>query len=145
MSVDPWTYTTRRRVVRVEIDDNGHVNNAVYLTWIAEIARQHAEACGWGRAWSDEQGGVWLVRRHDITYHRPALHDEELELTVRVISIGGARGVRHTSIVRPADGAGIADCTTEWVWVRLWDGRPRRVPATLRDAYAIPAAEAADG
>ena len=137
MSADLWTYTGRRRVVGSDIDDNGHVNNATYLTWIAALTGEHAEACGFGRAWSRAQGGVWVVRRHDITYHRPALNGDELELTVRVESIGGARGVRRTDIVRASDAAPVADCITEWVWVRLSDGRPARVPAPIRDAYAV--------
>ena len=136
MSGDLWSYTTRRRVVAADIDDNGHVNNATYLTWVAALTGEHADACGFGREWSITQGGVWFVRRHDITYHRPALLDDELELTVEVQSIGGARGVRRTEIVRPSDRASIADCTTEWVWVRLPDGRPARVPQAIRDAYA---------
>jgi len=123
--------------VDADIDDNGHVNNAVYLSWVGQLAGEHAEACGFGRGWSQAQGGVWVVRRHDITYHRPAVNADELELTVRVESIGGARGVRRTTVDRPSDDAVVADCVTEWVWVRLSDGRPARVPAAIRDAYAV--------
>ena len=139
MAADLWTHTTRLRVRWYEIDFNGHVNNAVYLNWIAQLATDHAEACGIGRAWSLERGGVWVVRRHDITYHAPALDGDDLELTVRVESLGRVRGVRRTSIVRPRDGQRVADCLTEWVWVRLSDGRPARVPAELVALYASPA------
>lgn len=139
MPADLWTYTDRLRVRWYEVDYNGHVNNATYLNWIAQLAADHAEACGFGREWSRERGGVWVVRRHDITYHRPALSGDELDLRVRVESIGGVRGVRRTEITRPADASRIADCTTEWVWVRLTDGRPARVPAELLVAYAAPA------
>ena len=136
MSADLWSYTTRQRVRWYEVDFNGHVNNAVYVNWIAQLAADHAEACGFGREWSRSQGGVWVVRRHDITYHRPALDGDELELSVRVESIGAVRGVRRTEIRRPADGARIAECTTEWVWVRLTDGRPTRVPDAIIAAYS---------
>lgn len=122
-------------MVAADIDDNGHVNNAVYLAWIGELTGEHAAACGFDREWSRGQGGVWLVRRHDITYHRPALLGDELRLTVRVVSIRGARGVRRTEVTRASDASAIVDCTTEWVWVRLADGRPGRVPAAIRDAY----------
>ncbi|MDQ3880894.1 MAG: acyl-CoA thioesterase, partial [Chloroflexota bacterium] len=109
--MDLWTYSSRLRVRWYEVDYNGHVNNAVYLNWVAQLAAEHAEACGFGRGWSRERGGVWVVRRHDITYHAPAFNDDLLELSVRVRSIGGVRGVRHTAIVRPGDAARIADCT----------------------------------
>jgi acyl-CoA thioester hydrolase len=141
LTADLWTYDTRLRVRWYEVDYNGHVNNAVYLNWIAQLAAEHAEACGFGRSWTRDRGGVWVVRRHDITYHTPAVADDELKLTVRVLSLAGVRGVRRTDISRPADGARIAECTTEWVWARVSDGRPARVPAELLAVYAPSAAE----
>ena len=63
---------------------------------------------------------------------------DELELTVRVRSVGGARGVRETSIARADDATPIADVVTEWVWVRQSDGRPARVPREIVDAYRDP-------
>ena len=135
-ATDLWKHSTRLVVRWYEVDFNGHVNNAVYLNWIAQLAADHAEACGFGRSWSMQHGGVWVVRRHDITYHHPALAGDELELTVHVDSLGGVRGVRSTSIRRPRDGARIADCVTEWVWVRLSDGRPGRIPADLSASYS---------
>lgn len=138
MAADPWTYTTRWRVRQYEVDYNGHVSNATYLNYVAQLTSEHGEVSGFGRAFSLANGGAWVVRRHDITYHRPALDGDELELTVRVISVGGARGVRRTTIVRPADGARIADIETEWVWVRLTDGRPARVPPEVVTAYRVP-------
>ena len=129
-----WTYARRLRV-HYELDHNAHVGNAVYLNWIAELAARHAEAVGFGRAWNVAHGGAWVVRRHDIVYHRPAVGGDVLELTVRVESLGRVRGVRRTSIVRLSDSAAIADCTTEWVWVRLADGRPERVPREIVEAY----------
>ena len=118
-----------------ELDSNGHVNNAVYLTYAEEVAVLHAEALGFGRAWTTAQGGAWVVRKHEIVYHQPALYGYELELTTTLGSMRGARGVRETSISR-ADGTRLADITTEWVWVRASDGRPTRVPPALIDAFA---------
>lgn len=125
---DRVTYTTRWRVRTYELDVNGHVNNAVYLNWAEQIATEHVEAAGFGQGWTSGQSGAWLVRRHEITYRRPALYGDELELTTRALSVKGARGLRETTIVNAADRAVIAEVLTEWVWVRLPDGRPTRVP-----------------
>jgi acyl-CoA thioester hydrolase len=133
---DRWSYTTRWRVRQYELDYNGHVSNAMYLNWVAQVTSEHGEASGFGRAWSLERGGMWVVRRHAITYHRPATLADELELTVRVRSVGGVRGTRETSIIRISDQAPVADVETEWVWVRLTDGRPTRVPREIIDAYS---------
>jgi acyl-CoA thioester hydrolase len=132
---DPMRFTMRWPVRTYEVDENGHVNNAVYLQWAEYLAAQHAEACGWGRRWSIEQGGAWLVRRHEIVYHIPAVREDEVELTVEVLRLGGVRGTRHTRICRTSDGALLAEVQSEWVWVRLSDGRPGRVPTAILDAY----------
>lgn len=130
-SVDPLLYTTRWRVRSYEIDQNGHVNNAVYLNYAEALTVEHAEESGYGRAWTEAHGGAWVVHRHEIEYLRPAVMGDELELTVRVELVRGVHGVRRTWIRRSADGALVAEVLSEWVWVRLSDGRPARVPAEL--------------
>lgn len=128
-------HSVRYRVRTYELDENGHVNNAVYLQWAESITADHAEVAGFGRAWSVERGGAWLVRRHEVTYHQPALRADEVEGTVRVVALGGVRGLRHTTFVRPGDGVLLAEVRSEWVWVRIGDGRPARVPAELMNRY----------
>jgi acyl-CoA thioester hydrolase len=134
--VDPLVYTARWRVRSYEVDQNGHVNNAVYLNYAEALTVEHAEASGYGRAWSAARGGAWVVRRHEIEYLRPALMGDELELTVRVELVRGVRGVRRTSIRRVEDGAEVAAVLSDWVWCRLPDGRPVRVPAELVEVAA---------
>ena len=133
---DPIQYTVRWRVRNYELDSNGHVNNAVYLNWAEEIAAEHAEAAGYGRDWTLSKGGGWVIRRSEITHHRPAVFGDEVELTVRVELVKGVRGVRRTMIRRAGDGELLAEVLTEWVWVRLSDGRPARVPTELVELAA---------
>lgn len=128
-------HTERWTVRTYEVDENAHVNNAVYVQWAEHLTARHAEAMGFGREWSLERGGAWLVRRHEVTYHRPALHGDEVELTVRVLGVAGVRGRRHTTIRRAADATLLAEVVSEWVWVRLSDGRPAAVPREIVDAY----------
>jgi acyl-CoA thioester hydrolase len=128
------SFTARWRVRSYELDSNGHVNNSVYLAYSEEIAVLHAEALGFGREWTTRHAGAWVVRKHEIVYHQPALYGDELELTTTVVGMRGARAVRETSIVR-VDGTRLADIVTEWVWVRASDGRPTRVPPALLEAF----------
>jgi len=44
--VDPLVYRARWRVRSYEIDQNGHVNNAVYLNYAEALTVEHAEARG---------------------------------------------------------------------------------------------------
>jgi acyl-CoA thioester hydrolase len=138
---DPLVYTARWPVRSYEIDQNGHVNNAVYLNYAEALTVEHAEASGYGRAWCEAHGGAWVVRRHEVEYLRPARMGDELELTVRVELVRGVRGVRRTTIARVADGALVTAVWSEWVWVRLSDGRPARVPAELVEVAAPATAE----
>jgi acyl-CoA thioester hydrolase len=119
-----------------ELDSNGHVNNAVYLSWVEEIATAHAEAAGYGRAWSVNKGGGWVIRRNEITYHHPAVYGDVVVLTVEVELVKGARGIRRTAIRRALDATLFAEAVTEWVWIRLSDGRAVAAPAELVEQAA---------
>ncbi len=131
MAVDPLVYTDRWPVRQYEVDSYGHVNNAVYLNWAEEMAARHAERSGFGTAWASAHGGTWVIRRHEVDYHLPAKYGDELRLTVRVEAVRGSRGQRRTTIARAADSRLLAEIFTEWVWVRLRDGRPAPVPEEL--------------
>ena len=133
---DPLEFSQRWKVRTYEVDENGHVNNAVYLQWAEQLTAEHAEAAGFGREWSIARGGAWLVRRHEITYHQPARRGDEIQLTVRVVGIGGARGNRRTEIRRAGDATLLTEVASEWVWVRIADGRPARVPSELLAAFS---------
>jgi acyl-CoA thioester hydrolase len=133
---DPLEFTLRWPVRGYELDSRGHVNNAVYLSWAEEIATAHAEAAGYGRDWSAGQGGGWVIRRTEVIYHKPAVYGDEVELTVKVELVKGARGIRRTTIRRGAGGELLAEVLTEWVWVRLRDGRPTPAPRELVELAA---------
>ena len=143
MSDDRRAYTTRWRVRTYELDLNGHVNSAVYLNWAEQLATEHVETAGFGQTWMRPFSAGWVVRRHEITYRRPAIYGDELELTTRAEGIRGARGFRRTTITRVADSEIVAELHSEWVWVRLADGRPTRIPDELVQFFG-PASPAAD-
>lgn len=131
MRVDPWRFTVRIPVRQYELDVLGHVNNAVYLNWVEQVAVDHVEALGVGREWSRERGGAWVVREHHVTYHRPLLYGDVVLVTTLPQEIVGVRGIRRTEIRRESDDALATEVQTHWIWVRIADGRPTRVPADL--------------
>jgi len=129
--IDPLFFSVRWRVRSYELDQNGHVNNAVYLNWAEEIATEHAEAAGYGRDWAAARGGGWLIRRSEVTHHRPALYGDEVEVSVRVESVHGVRAVRRTWIRRamgscwPRSGRSGSGC-----------GRPTAGPRACRRSWS---------
>ena len=143
--VDPWRFTARYPVRQYELDVLGHVNNAVYLNWVEQVAIDHVEALGYGRAWSTGVGGGWVVREHHVTYHRPIGYGDIAVVTTLPQELGGVRGLRRTEIHRDSDGRLTTEVLTEWIWVRLPDGRPMRIPGELRDLFERPATDRARG
>jgi len=155
-----------RTFVRVrfqECDPLGHVNNAVYITYLEQAAIDHAARAGWpADRLSREAGAVFVARRHDISYHRPAYEDDILEILTWPDEMSGARAYRNYRVSRiegnpynlPAsiliDGAGLAEPApsslivsgrTEWAFVDTGRGRPVRIPElVVRDFLKEPKA-----
>jgi acyl-CoA thioester hydrolase len=121
-----------------DIDALGHVSNVAYLRWVQEAAQSHSTAVGLGYEAYRVLGVVFVVRRHEIDYLRPALPGDEIELVTWIESWSAASSVRRTRVVRVADGVDLARAATTWALVSLDHGKPCRIPPELRAAFADP-------
>lgn len=121
-----------------DIDELGHVSNIAYVRWIQDAAAAHSAAVG--LTWDDYQriGGMFVVRRHEIEYLRPALLADRIELVTWVADIRGAASHRRTRIVRLQDGVELAHATTVWAYVVRETGRPARIPESIACAFTQP-------
>ncbi|HWE24299.1 MAG TPA: thioesterase family protein [Myxococcales bacterium] len=124
-------------VRREDIDELGHASNLVYLRWVLEAALAHSTAVGLDQAAYLSRGEVWVVRRHEVEYVRPAMAGEQLAVDTRVVSMGAANSVRRTAITRVSDGALLCRASTDWVFVDVARGRPRRIPEDVRARFPI--------
>ena len=114
-----------------DIDENGHVNNVVYLGWVQDIAIAHWRA----RAPAEEATRwAWVVLRHEIDYRRPLMPGEHA--TGRTW-VGERRGPRFDRFVRidGPDGEMCAQTHSEWVLVDAVSKRPARVPAWMEEMF----------
>ena len=118
------------------IDELGHANNVETLRWVEAVGRAHLAAVGFPLARLLATGGAFVARRHEIDYVRPTLLGDRLAVRTRVTAMGGARSVREVSIVR--EGEEVARARTEWAFVELATGRPRRVPPEILAAFGVP-------
>ncbi len=133
-------FRRRRTVVDRDLDALEHVNNVVWLRFVVELAYAHSEAVGLDLPRLRELGGVWVVQRHELDYHRPAeLGDEILEETW-VSKIAGARSVRHARLRSVREGSLHLEAVTKWAFVDPASGRPRRLPREVIDCF-VPLAE----
>ena len=108
-----------------DIDELGHVNNAVWVQWIQEIAVAH-----W-RSIADPQHDeayYWVVVRHEIDYLRAAFEGDRVSGKTWV---GEApKGARFDRFVEMTgnDGRPCIRARTHWAIIDKASGRPIRVP-----------------
>jgi len=114
-----------------DIDELGHVNNAVWVKWIQEIAVAHWQAV----APADQQAAyIWVVTRHEIDYRGNLREGETVTAETRVPDPPkGARFDRHVRFVG-ADGKVLVEAVTTWALLDRATGRLLRV----RDDIAAP-------
>src|SRR5687767_1172781 len=107
------------------IDELGHVNNAVWVQWIQEVALAH----WYSVAAPDHQDDyIWVVVRHEIDYLRAAFEGEVLTGRTWVGEAPkGARFDRHMEFVGE-DGKVRVRAITVWAIIDKASGRPLRVP-----------------
>jgi acyl-CoA thioester hydrolase len=127
------------------IDQVGHVNNVEYVKWMQDAAIAHSDAVGCTAA-THGNGAVWVARRHQIEYLRPAFEGDRLEIRTWVTDYRRASSLRCYEFVRPADDTLIARGETDWVYVDAATGRPKSIPENVRELFDLtPEGEPSDG
>lgn len=108
-----------------DIDENGHVNNVVYLRWAQDMGVAHWRSLAPSDALAT---WAWVALRHEIDYRRPLLPGETAQGRTWVAET--AQGPRYDRFIRldGPDGAMCAQVRTTWVLIEQASGRPRRVP-----------------
>jgi acyl-CoA thioester hydrolase len=118
------------------IDENGHVNNVVFIQWMQDVATRHFEAAG-GRDAMLAAGGAWVVRSHQVEYLSPAFAGERVQVLTWVASLNRALSVRRYRFLRASDGKVLVRGETLWVFVSTRTGRPVSIPEGLRQAFSL--------
>ena len=107
------------------IDELGHVNHAVWVQWIQQVAVAHWESVA---AAAHKDAYYWVVVRHEVDYLRAA-HEGE-RITARTFVGEAPRGAkfdRFVEFVGP-DGKICVQSRTFWAIIDKASGRPVRVP-----------------
>ena len=115
-----------------DIDELGHVNNAVWVRWIQDVATAHWRAAA-DPAFVDAY--IWVVTRHEIDYLRPLLVGESVTARTWVAEPPkGARFDRLMSFTGP-DGKEHVRARTTWAMIDKASGRPARVPREVVESF----------
>lgn len=127
----------RTRVVQErDVDLLEHVNNAVWVRFVVSLAEGHSDALGLDFHTMRGQGGIWIVRRHDVLYHGNVPLGAEIQETTWVSSMRAALSKRHARFQDPA-GKLLVESTTDWAFVDANTLRPRRIPPHVRERFDV--------
>jgi YbgC/YbaW family acyl-CoA thioester hydrolase len=144
---EPQLFETCFRVRFHEVDALGHVNNAAYLNYLEQAAIDHASFLGLSLDRLRGLGGVFVARRHDITFLKPTFAGDQLCILTWLEGPRGARIERRYIVFRkskmtgavpitghliqgseiPQEDAIVVRAMTEWVFAGD-KGQPRRIP-----------------
>lgn len=127
------TYSKNITIPPTAIDENGHVNNVVYVQWMQDIAVEHYASLGGIEAQGADS--TWVVRQHSIEYLLPAFAGEEIEIRTWVENIRKVRSLRKYEFVRMSDGKVLVKGETDWVFVDVKTGSPKAVPGEVERVF----------
>ncbi len=125
------TFKLELRPGEPDMDELGHVNNAVYVRWVQDAATAHWFAMA---TEAEHAAMIWIVVRHEIDYRAPSFAGEALVAETWVGEQRGARFDRHVRITGP-DGKVRAEAVTTWALIDRASGRPIRVPPELAQRF----------
>ena len=133
--MDP-VYRCEFAVSEDALDENGHVNNVVYVQWMQDVATRHADASGCTSA-TKSAGAAWVVRSHKVEYLRPAYAGDPVAALTWVVNFRRATSLRKYKFVRTSDNTVLARGETDWVFVDAESGRPRIIPESVTEGFRI--------
>jgi acyl-CoA thioester hydrolase len=107
------------------IDELGHVNNAVWVQWVQQVAVTHWDSLA---PREHREFYYWVVVRHEIDYLRAAHAGDRV--TARTWVGDAPQGARFDRFVEfiGADGKVCVRARTQWAIIDKASGRPIRVP-----------------
>ena len=115
-----------------DIDELGHVNNAVWVRWIQEVATAH-----WTAVAAPEHLArwIWVVVRHEIDYLGNVVAGETVKARTWINDPPkGARFDRNMEFENAA-GKVVVRCKTTWAIVDRASGRIARVPRDVAEPF----------
>lgn len=109
-----------------DIDELGHVNNAVWVKWVQEVALGHWYAI----APAEHQARYfWVILRHEIDYRGNLNVGESV---VAETWVGEPKGARFDRFVRfTRDGKMLVEAKTTWAPIEKATGRLVRITPEL--------------
>jgi len=113
-----------------DCDPMGHVNNAVYLTYL-EQARFHL----WRELWQvdpRQPGEGIILARAELDFKSPAVYGETLEVRLAVAAVGRSSFTYEYEVVEAGTERLVLSARTVLVWFDYAAGRSVPIPDPIR-------------
>jgi acyl-CoA thioester hydrolase len=130
-------YIAQVRVRHDELDAFGRAYPSAYLRHLAQVAIDASNDAGFDARWYAAAGAQWLVRRTTFAVPRPWRAESELSVRTWVEDFRRVRSRRCYEVSQ--DGEAALTAQTDWVFVDLATGRPRRVPQEMEARFGMAA------
>ena len=126
------TYTESFDVIPNDLDDLNHVNNIRYVEWIQDISKKH-----WMHVTTEEiqNSMIWVVRNHNITYHKSAVLGNTILIQTFIASNKGPISTRVVEIKNKETDELFVKSVTEWCLLDAKTFRPKRVPEEIEALF----------
>jgi len=105
-----------------DIDHMGHVNNAVYLSWVQDVVVKY-----WLQLASEAEiaSHLWVALTHEITYRKPAFLGDGVYASIKATGVKGARAAFST-VIRRGDDI-LTEIKSVWCCIDNATQRPKRI------------------
>jgi acyl-CoA thioester hydrolase len=122
------THSYELRVYYQDTDAGGIVYHANYLAFAERARTEMLRTIGAPHAQMvTEHGVMFVVRRINLHYQRPARIDEVIRIDTRIVEVGGASVTLRQHFWRDTDSLAVLE--TGLACARVADGRATRIPA----------------
>lgn len=108
------------------LDDLDHVNNAIYVRWIQEIASEHWLS---KHPQAHTKEAYWVVLEHNIQYKQQTYINDRLRVETFLEKPEGVKFPRVVSFYK-GDQL-VVKARTMWCWVDANNHRPKRIPEEM--------------
>ena len=116
-----------------DIDDLNHVNNVVYLRWVQDAAYGH-----WNTVSNELKARCkWVVLRHEIDYHAPALPGDVVEACTWIEPSEGPKQRRNVLLLRKTDQKPLASASTFWCLLNPATNRPVKISTEITSSLGL--------
>jgi acyl-CoA thioester hydrolase len=109
-------------IVPADIDQMGHVNNAVYLQWVQDAVVDYWQSVAPPDAVARH---LWVALKHEITYLKPTFLQDHVVAEVIAERVQGARAM-FTTILRRGEEV-LSEIKSSWCCLDAASLRPARL------------------